>query len=807
MQDGLGSADDFLKTYIHPLLCNGNFRFIKLKSKGKEAIEKGWQKDRNYIFNDPNLLNHIIGGGNYGVLTVDTSGICILDSDDWSRLEQLEALSLFSDTLTIKTGSDEDRYHFYFKVPELADYVRDGLISASLSESSIKDLIKKKIPFFDPVDSKRHLGEVYMSGCPAYVVGPGSLHPSGNKYVVVNNSPIRSVSIKELDELFFSRVKSSRKSVKADVQLASKIPEDFHKSVIKYEIVDEIGLKIEDIGYPAGEVIQRGDQIQGTHPIHGSTTGSNFAINPSKNVWYCFRCGVGGNPIQWLAVRLGLVSCSDAPTVDLKGNAFLLIRDWLKDNGYRKQIEQYDRNRKGNGRGGYSDDDPIKVIKGEDLKRIRIGEDSLRYECNLGRDSFIQQYAETMSKSTDAYVEYQYAAAMGIVSVLCFRHAVCRMQQSDIYPNLWIFLLGSSTISRKTTVIKHATDFLLDFDASNQMPASFSPEGLIEELCDNPRAWFFKDEVGSLLTSMQKTYMADARDLFCDLYECRDYRRRLRRSRSKNTNDTVIHQPYITQLVATTPDNFRQYTTMIDMTSGWLLRYLYICPRYPKKSMPWKPQDEGTKKAQSALKQTIDRIFQIFRAGRTIEFRLKPDALDFFQQWQMDNEDMLQEEGDRIEQAMYGRLVTYAVKLAMIFKISSKEFLAEMALKDYKPSEDEKADIDKKYIVEACRQIDEYFMPMSVYMAREVARNEETNIQNKILGVITRAGGKCPRTDVMRALHVKVTDLNDAISALIESGEVQEIDVYNQKTQRKTRYFALRTELQNLSLEDGCVVI
>lgn len=36
-----------------------------------------------------------------------------------------------------------------------------------------------------------------------------------------------------------------------------------------------------------------GKQLQGTHPVHGSTTGANFAINEEKNVWYCYRHGSG----------------------------------------------------------------------------------------------------------------------------------------------------------------------------------------------------------------------------------------------------------------------------------------------------------------------------------------------------------------------------------------------------------------------------------------------------------------------------------------------------------------------------------
>jgi DNA primase len=50
---------------------------------------------------------------------------------------------------------------------------------------------------------------------------------------------------------------------------------------------------------------RRGDQVRGPCPVHGSRAprSRSFAAHLGKGVWYCFRCGAGGNVLDlWVAV-------------------------------------------------------------------------------------------------------------------------------------------------------------------------------------------------------------------------------------------------------------------------------------------------------------------------------------------------------------------------------------------------------------------------------------------------------------------------------------------------------------------------
>jgi hypothetical protein len=57
----------------------------------------------------------------------------------------------------------------------------------------------------------------------------------------------------------------------------------------------------------------------GSHPIHGSDTGTNVGIHPGDNVWHCFRHGSGAGALMFLAMCEGLLDCAHAKPGGLRG--------------------------------------------------------------------------------------------------------------------------------------------------------------------------------------------------------------------------------------------------------------------------------------------------------------------------------------------------------------------------------------------------------------------------------------------------------------------------------------------------------
>jgi primase-polymerase (primpol)-like protein len=73
-------------------------------------------------------------------------------------------------------------------------------------------------------------------------------------------------------------------------------------------ITDALELSCRDIGMPE-KAVRTATGYQGAHPFHGSTTGSNYCIDTSKDVWHCFRHNTGGGALELFAIREGIISC------------------------------------------------------------------------------------------------------------------------------------------------------------------------------------------------------------------------------------------------------------------------------------------------------------------------------------------------------------------------------------------------------------------------------------------------------------------------------------------------------------------
>jgi len=73
---------------------------------------------------------------------------------------------------------------------------------------------------------------------------------------------------------------------------------------------------------PTGGLKNKGNELQGSHPVHGSDTGSNFCVNHGNNCWHCFRCNSGGGPLSWIAVQEGIIECHEAVSGGLTGDKF-----------------------------------------------------------------------------------------------------------------------------------------------------------------------------------------------------------------------------------------------------------------------------------------------------------------------------------------------------------------------------------------------------------------------------------------------------------------------------------------------------
>ena len=271
-------------------------RFLLVKPREKDPVMPKGMYEKLYDIEDPKLIEHIKKGGNYGVAAIG-DGLVIIESDGTPLTSVLK--ETLPKTFTVLSGGSKNP-HFYYIVEDLPkDILREGRMRA--------------IPLYygmetgtDGRTGPAHIGMVKIVN--GYCVGPGSIHPSGGLYEILDDVPIARIKWNELASAISTFTKEN-------IDKAMKEAEEDAKKEKK--MLKELEIPIEDVLKAYNVKLNHGKELWGAHPTHDSTTGRNFRVNPDKNAWFCFRHWVGGGPISLIALLEGIVkSCFEVKDLD-----------------------------------------------------------------------------------------------------------------------------------------------------------------------------------------------------------------------------------------------------------------------------------------------------------------------------------------------------------------------------------------------------------------------------------------------------------------------------------------------------------
>ncbi len=288
---------------IPPQIANfPGARFIlvdKTEGGGKKPEEARFLTDNNYPYGHPKLMGWIRGGGNYGVLC---NIVQVFDADDLQRLREMGVMSRLPSTFVVETGSlGEHWYLIVLNMPEkVVLHDKDG----------------------------NHLGEIQHNGF--FVVGPGCLHKSGRRYTVKNDAPIATITWEELKKILEDCGVVLSKSSNKKRKTAPKDAKPIEITLDRTKAHRQCPFSISQVAWPDNAEKLNGStgvEYRGSHPVHGSTRGHNFSVNPAKDTWRCWRHETGGGPWELLAVKHGVLRCDDVRPGCLRGSKFHEVRE------------------------------------------------------------------------------------------------------------------------------------------------------------------------------------------------------------------------------------------------------------------------------------------------------------------------------------------------------------------------------------------------------------------------------------------------------------------------------------------------
>ena len=185
--------------------------FVLIKARDKKPFQMGWQK-KTIEYDNPELLEHLKNGGNFGVLGGGPKNLILVDFDDVSVQEK--ALQVLPDTFTVRTGSG--LLHMY--------YYTDN------HPESFKGFSQEMNTLFDAQAENKQ------------VVGPSSIHPNGNKYEILHNHDIAFIEYEKLKSILSSHDQRPKKEVKENkefIKVGPQLGDDMFLEELKRKATPE----------------------------------------------------------------------------------------------------------------------------------------------------------------------------------------------------------------------------------------------------------------------------------------------------------------------------------------------------------------------------------------------------------------------------------------------------------------------------------------------------------------------------------------------------------------------------------------
>lgn len=250
---------------------------------------------------DDEILNaYLEANSNYGIACANS--LAVVDIDEIEHVERVK--KSLPDTLWQMTGS-RTGVHLFFKCEGLSSRIilRVPKPEIHMRAEGIVDISS---------ESFIHIGEVKCDPH-GYVVGPGSKHPSGNEYGPLHGDEIATISEEELRNGLSEYIHESNAGT---YQVQMERHQAKYQGESKYEFYN---LTTDDVV----PWLEDGKRVP--HPVHGSSSGSNFMKNTSEDVFTCWRHDYGSgpgcalNPQQLLAVMATHRECD------------MVRRDWNND--------------------------------------------------------------------------------------------------------------------------------------------------------------------------------------------------------------------------------------------------------------------------------------------------------------------------------------------------------------------------------------------------------------------------------------------------------------------------------------------
>lgn len=225
--------------------------------------------------------------------------------------------------------------------------------------------------------------------------------------------------------------------------------------------------------------------------------------------------------------------------------------------------------------------------------------------------TLIDEYCTWARDATDASPVFHEISAMILLSSLMSAGLRMDTKNASVVPNLWALLLGDSTLTRKTTSMNLALEFIYDIERDLVLAGDASPEGLMQNLSLRPKmvSIFHRDEVTGFFSSIQKKeYLSAMPEIMTKMYDVPKY---LPRTLRKET--FIVSEPIFIFYGGGVPDKMYELVSEEYYLSGFIPRFLVVEARGDIESVrPTGPPTDTDNSKRADLLETFYALYDMY---------------------------------------------------------------------------------------------------------------------------------------------------------------------------------------------------
>lgn len=450
-----------------------------------------------------------------------------------------------------------------------------------------------------------------------------------------------------------------------------------------------------------------------------------------------------------------------------------------------------------------------KILRNEKviLESMNQNNDSeIRFNLNTLHDSNFKRIVEYLDSISVSPLEYLIGGTLAAISGAAGKFIFYDITKSlKVFLNIWVILIGKSTIMKKTTAINYCkeelqrienlsyTDYkrkLEDYEREvieakehkrklevskpireyNLFPQDSTIESLTDILSNSNRGLLVHSEFGSFLNQFNKSYNSDGKQFFTNVYDVPEWYEVSRITKG----NTILQRPYLSILAASTIDWVKEFSSETDLRSGFFARFLYFIRNTPDKEyIPLLKLKTLTKQSEKYI--DTRGIFDFLTSiNSEIDLQITTEAEELFTQYDIDSYKELLSSDNENELSFKARLLVNTLKFAGLIALSNKSYT-----------------VTKENIEDAINLSNNLCKPnIEKLLNSELKQDEFSRKEDSILRSIKNKGGEINRTELMNNTKIKAKELDELLSnlsqkELIEIKQNNKAFIYRLKPQIK----------------------